>query len=51
MSAPRCDVAPWLLPREREPDEIEDVEENYACDDGTEDDDYDDDCDVECEGW
>lgn len=24
MSAPRCDVSPWLLPREREPEEPDD---------------------------
>lgn len=40
VTAPRCDVAPWLLPREREPD---DREESGMCDvddDTTGDDDY-----------
>jgi hypothetical protein len=38
-------MAPWLLPREREPDD--DGEERGMCDDGIDD----GDCEDECEGW
>lgn len=55
MSAHRCDVAPWLLPRERESDAVEIVrarEERYleeadACDDEIDV----GDCNDECGGW
>jgi hypothetical protein len=41
VTAPRCDVAPWLLPREREPDD--DGEERGMCDDTIDDGDSGDD--------
>ena len=40
MTGPRCDVSPWLLPREREADDTQDGGD--VCDDGI---DSEDDCD------
>lgn len=40
MTAPRCDVSPWLLPREREADDTQ--EGGDVCDDGIDsDEDFD----------
>jgi hypothetical protein len=52
VTEPRCDVSPWDLPREREPEPFGDCdpderEDGDMCDDGIDGDDSDDDC----EGW